>query len=177
MISKSKKIEIVKELTDLIKLARAIYITGFSGLSVQELSKLRKMIRDVKGKAKVAKKTLADIAFKRNNIALSVKESIKEPLMFEFGLEDPIVLAKVLWQFSKQNEKLKILGGYLEGQVLNAQDIKSLAQLPSREVLLGRLVSSLTSPIRNFNYVLKGNMVKLVYALSALQSKNNSLTK
>jgi large subunit ribosomal protein L10 len=170
MTPKSKKKEIVKELTELTKSSKAIYITGFSGLTVGEVSDLRKMIRQVNGKAKVAKKTLADIAFKKNGINLTVKDTIKEPLMFEFGLEDPISLAKILWQFSKQNEKLKILGGYLEGQILSAQDVKALAQIPPREVLLGRLVSSIASPISNFNYVLKGNISKLVYILSALQT-------
>lgn len=170
MIPKTKKITIIKDLTDLATRATAIYVTGFSGLSVAELSDLRKLIKRANGKAKVAKKTLADIAFNRSGINLTVKDQIKEPLMFEFSFDDPVVLAKTLWQFQKQNDRFKIISGYLEGEILTTERIKTLAQIPSREVLLGRLVSSLASPIRNFNYILKGNINKLVYALNALQT-------
>ena len=170
MISRNKKEQIVKELTDLIQKSKSIYFTSLSGLNVSQVSNLRKSLRTINGKAKVAKKTLVDLSFKQVGIPMKVKDNFPESILMEFALGDPIALAKSIWQFSKTNEQFKILGGVMDGKVLTIEEVVQLAKIPSQEVLLGRLVSSLASPIRNFNYVLKGNMIKLIYALSALQS-------
>ncbi|MGC8651312.1 MAG: 50S ribosomal protein L10 [Minisyncoccia bacterium] len=170
MISKQKKQEIVQELLEAISKAKAIYFTSFMGLDVSKISDLRNKLRESNTKAKVAKKTLADLSFKQSGIEINLKEQFDDSIMFDFAFDDPILAAKTLWQFSKQNENLKILGAFMDGKILKREEVIQLAQIPPREVLLGRLVSSLASPIRNLNYVLKGNTYKLVYALSALQS-------
>jgi len=170
MISRSKKEKIVEELLVNITKAKAIYFTTFSGLSVSKISQLRDNLRQVDTKAKVAKKTLVDLSFKKSGKELDIKNKFEDSVMLEFAFGDPILSAKTIWQFSRQNENLKILGALMEGKILTTEEVIQLAQISSREVLLGRLVASLNSPIRNFNYVLKGNMIKLVDALSALQS-------
>lgn len=173
MITKDKKRKIVEELLEDITKAEAIYFTAFSGLNVSKISQLRNNLRQVETKAKVVKKTLADLSFQKAGFDLDIlnkKNQFNNSIMFEFAFGDPILSAKTIWQFSKQNKNLKILGALMDGKTLKAEEVVQLAQISSREVLLGRLVASLASPIRNFNYVLKGNMIKLVYALSALQS-------
>ncbi|NMB92284.1 MAG: 50S ribosomal protein L10 [Parcubacteria group bacterium] len=171
MISRQKKEQVVKELLDLIKQSKSIYFTSLSGLNVSKVSDLRKSLRGVNAKAKVAKKTLIDLSFKQAGLEMKVKDNFADSVLMEFALGDSIAVAKIIWQFSKSNEPFKILGGLMDGQLLTVEEIIQLAKIPSREVLLGRLVSSLASPIRNFNYVLKGNTMKLIYALSALQNK------
>jgi large subunit ribosomal protein L10 len=171
MITKDKKKQIISELLDSIQKSKSVYFTAFSGLSVSQISDFRNKLRDVDAKAKVAKKTLAGLSFKEAGIDLDVKNQFENSVMIEFAMNDPIALAKVIWQFSKKNDSLKILGGLLDGKMLTGQEVIQLAQIPSREILLGRLVASLASPIRNFNYILNGNISKLVYALQALQNK------
>lgn len=171
MISRSKKEQVVKELTDLIQESKSIYFTSLSGLNVSQINNLRKSLRTINGKAKVAKKTLVDLSFKKAGLEIKIRDNFVDSVLMEFALGDPIALAKSIWQFSKTNEQFKILGGVMDGKVLTVEEVVQLAKIPSREVLLGRLVSSLASPIRNFNYVLKGNMIKLVYALNSLQNK------
>ena len=172
MITKDKKRKIVEELLENITKAKAIYFTAFSGLNVSKISQLRNNLHQAETKAKVVKKTLADLSFQKAGFDLDIlnkKNQFNNSIMFEFAFGDPILSAKTIWQFSKQNKNLKILGALMDGKTLKAEEVVQLAQISSREVLLGRLVASLASPIRNFNYVLNGNMTKLTYVLNALQ--------
>lgn len=182
MITKDKKRKIVEELLEDITKAEAIYFTTFSGLDVAKISQLRNNLHQVNTKAKVVKKTLADLSFQKAGFNLNIKikkdkkdkkdkkNQFNNSIMFEFAFGDPILSAKTIWQFSKQNKNLKILGALMNGKILKAEEVVQLAQIPSREVLLGRLVASLASPIRNFNYLLNGNFSKLIYALEAIQN-------
>ena len=188
MITKDKKRKIVEELLENITKAKAIYFTAFSGLDVSKISQLRDNLRQVDTKAKVAKKTLSDLSFKKSGKELDIKNKFNfersekkgsversetgsyNSIMFEFAFGDPILSAKTIWQFSTQNENLKILGALMDDKMLTTEEVIQLAQIPSREVLLGRLVASLASPIRNFNYLLNGNTRKLIYALEAIQN-------
>ena len=79
-----------------------------------------------------------------------------------------MAVAKELVTFARSNDELKITGGFMEGKVMEAADVRSLATLPSREVLLAKLTGSLKSPIHNLHNVLSGPARKLVYALSAV---------
>jgi large subunit ribosomal protein L10 len=171
MISRIKKEKAVEELLDVIQKSKSIYFTGFSGLNVSQINEFRNNLRQIDAKAKVAKKTLADLSFKKSGMELDIKNKFEDSVMFEFALGDPIALAKTIWQFSKKNKKLKILGGWMDGKLLLAEEVVQLAQISSREVLLGRAVASLASPIRNFNYLLKGNTLKLIYTLKAIAIK------
>lgn len=173
MITKDKKRKIVEELLEKITKAKAIYFTAFSGLNVSKISQLRDNLRQINTKAKVVKKTLADLSFQKAGFNLNIlnkKEQSNDSIMFGFAFDDPILSAKIIWQFSKQNENLKILGALMDGKILKTEEVVQLAQIPSREVLLGRLVSSLASPIRNFNYLLNGNIRKLIYTLEAIKN-------
>jgi large subunit ribosomal protein L10 len=88
-----------------------------------------------------------------------------------FGYKDEIAPSKLSYDFSKKNEKIKILGGFLENKFYDVSDIIKLAQLPNKEQLLGMLVGTLNAPITNLVGVLSGNTRKLVYALSQIRDK------
>jgi large subunit ribosomal protein L10 len=120
----------------------------------------------------VAKKTLAEIAFKelKGEIMKSFDiQNLKGQIAFIFGFKDEIPPAKVVWQTSQENPNLKILGGFLENQFIEAEKIIELAKLSGKEELLRRLVGSFSAPISNFIYILQGNIKGLLYVLNAIK--------
>jgi large subunit ribosomal protein L10 len=115
MITKDKKRKIVEELLENITKAKAIYFTAFSGLDVAKISQLRDNLRQLDTKAKVAKKTLADLSFQKAGFNLNIlnkKDQFNNSIMLEFAFGDPILSAKTIWQFSKQNENSWCFDGW-----------------------------------------------------------------
>lgn len=166
--TKDQKQKILDELKELLSRQKAVVLVGISGLKVKELSELRKKLKASGSKIKVLKKTLAKLAFAEKKIDFD-KDKFKEELAFVFGLEDEISPAKNAFQFSKENENLKILGGFIEGQFKEAEEMIVLAQIPSKEELFARLVGSISSPISGLVCVLQGNIKGLIYALNAIK--------
>jgi len=169
-ITKEKKQEILKDLRDKISKQKSIVLIGISGLKVKDLSILRKQLKENGSELKVVKKTLAGIALKENKLDFD-KNSIKTEVGFIFGFEDEILPAKTAYKFAKTHENLKILGGFIEGLYKDGAEVTVLAQLPSRQELLAKMVGSLSAPISGFVNVLQGNIKGLVVALNAI-SKN-----
>ena len=176
--TKDQKKKIVDELKDLLSEQKAIVLVGISGLKVKELTELRKKLKTSGSKIKVLKKTLAKLAFAEKKIdgdedksssSIFDKEEMKTEMAFVFGFEDEISPAKNVFQFSKENENLKILGGFIEGQFKDAEEMIVLAQMPSKEELFARLVGSISSPISGLVCVLQGNIKGLIYALNAIK--------
>ena len=178
--TKDQKQKILDELKELLSRQKAVVLVGISGLKVKELSELRKKLKASGSKIKVLKKTLAKLAFAEKKIdgdegksssssSIFDREEMKTELAFVFGLEDEISPAKNAFQFSKENENLKILGGFIEGQFKEAEEMIVLAQIPSKEELFARLVGSISSPISGLVCVLQGNIKGLIYALNAIK--------
>jgi large subunit ribosomal protein L10 len=117
---------------------------------------------------KVAKKTLLAVAFKEQKIDIDPKAMTGEVGLI-LGYKDEVAPAKAVYEFSKTNEHIKIIGGYLNGQSLSIEEVVSLAKLPTKEQLLANLVGSLSQPMRGFAQVLNGNLRGLVIALSEIQ--------
>ena len=163
--TKDQKQKILDELKELLSRQKAVVLVGISGLKVKELSELRKKLKASGSKIKVLKKTLAKLAFAEKKIDFD-KDKFKEELAFVFGLEDEISPAKNAFQFSKENENLKILGGFIEGQFKEAEEMIVLAQIPSKEELFARLVGSISSPISGLVCVLQGNIKGLITVLA-----------
>jgi len=175
--TKEQKKKIVDELKELLSEQKAVVLIGISGLKVKELSELRKKLKASGSKIKVLKKTLAKLAFAEKKLegdedksssSIFDKEEMKTELAFVFGLEDEISPAKEVFQFSKGNESLKILGGFIEGRFKEAEEIVALAQIPSKEELFARLAGSISSPISGLVYVLQGNIKGLILSLNEI---------
>ncbi|MFH1671728.1 MAG: 50S ribosomal protein L10, partial [Candidatus Portnoybacteria bacterium] len=141
-----------------------------SGLKVKDLSALRKRLKSSGADLKVIKKTLAEVIFKENKMEFNRKD-LKTEMGFVFGFEDEVSPAKMVYLFQKENEKLKILGGFIEKDAKKEEEIVFLAQLPTRQELLAKLTGSLLSPVSGFINVLNGNIKGLVLVLNAI-SKN-----
>jgi len=167
-ITKQKKQEIIKELADKLDRQKAAVFADFSGLKVKDLTDLKNKLRQKGAEFKVAKKTLMNLALKQKGIDADTKAMAGEIAM-AMGYDDEVSAAKELQEFSKTNPNLKILGGLLENKLIDAAQVLSLAQLPSKLELLAQLTGSLAAPSRNFVGVLQGNLRGLVQALSQIQ--------
>lgn len=157
----------VKELTEKFKAAKAVYLTDFTGLDVIKATELRKRLREASVEYRVVKNTLAKMAAKNAGYDMLL-DYLTGPTGLAFGIKDPIVPAKILTDFSKDNEKLKVKVGLFEGKVFDTKEIKHLALLPSREVLLSQVLAGLQAPISGFVGALGGILQKLVGTLDAV---------
>jgi len=162
-----EKIAVVDEVRDKIEAADAAVVTEYRGLTVTEMAGLRKSLKALGGDFKVFKNTLVRLAISgTSNEGLS--DHLTGPTAIAFVEGDVSAVAKALRDFAKENPALVIKGGILEGSTLSASDLKALADLPSREVLLARLAGLLASPMQQFASLLKAVPQNFAYGLSAL---------
>jgi large subunit ribosomal protein L10 len=170
MLTKIQKKKVINDLADKIKRQQGLIFTDMKGIKVVDIQKLRREIKKAEGEYKVAKKTLTNLALKqeKRNIDMTKFEG---SLSLVFGYKEPVSLAKILVNFGKKNENLKILGGLINNVFFTTEQIKDLANIPSREELLAKLIWSIQYPISGFANVLQSNIRNLISILSALQSK------
>ena len=167
-LTKTQKQKIINDLKDKIARQKAMLFVDFTGLKVKDISNLRKKLKAINSELKVAKKTLMKIVFKEAKIDINTKE-IPGELALVFGYKDEISPAKTVYQFSKEHENIKILGGFIENEHKEAEEIITLAQLPSREELFAKLVGSISAPLSNFAYALNYNLKGLLFLLSTIK--------
>lgn len=170
-ITKEQKKAILKDLKENISKQKVIIFADFTGLKVKDISDLRKKLKKSDSQLKVAKKTLAQIAFKEGGFKAEIK-GLKGEIAFIFGFKDEISPAKIVFQIAEKNPNLKILGGVLENKIVNADRIIELARLPTREELLARLVGSVSAPMSNILSVLQGNIKGLIYVLANAKAQD-----
>jgi len=167
-LTKKQKEKIVEELKEKIDRQKAMVFVAIEGLKAADLSDLRKKLQETDCQLQVAKKTLTNVVFKEKKLEFDV-ESLEGQFALIFGFGDEISPAKITYQFSKGNENLKILGGFFENEFKNAEEIITLAKIPSKQELLAKVVGSISSPISGFINVLQGNIRNLVCILSAIK--------
>lgn len=167
-LTKAQKQKILDDLKDKIARQKAMIFIGIAGLKMNDISGLRKKLKEIGGNLQVAKKTLIEMALKDKKLDFD-KNKYNEEVGLVFGFEDEILPAKTVYQTGLANEKLKILGGFIENSFKEKEDIIALAQLPTRPELLAKLVGSLSAPVSNLVYSLKYNLKGLVYLLSSIK--------
>jgi len=166
-LTKEQKKVIVDKLKDNIDRQKSIVFVDIAGLKADDLYSLRNELKEAGCSIIVAKKTLINLAFSDKEIPFD--RGIKGEIALVFGFEDEVVPAKTAYEFGKNNENLKILGGVLENKLRESVDIITLAKIPSRNELLAKVVGSLKAPISGLVNVLSGNMRDLVYVLSNIK--------
>jgi large subunit ribosomal protein L10 len=169
-VPKQYKIDAVKDMKERLTRSKAVVITDYRGLTVGEMTDLRDRLRAEGVEYKIVKNRLAKIALKESDMN-TMDDYLKGMTALAFGVKDPVGPAKVLAGYAKDNEKLKILAGLMENRLLDVAALSELAKLPSREVLLSRMLGSLTSPVQKFAYGLHQVTAKVVYALDAVARK------
>jgi large subunit ribosomal protein L10 len=169
IITKEKKKKIVDEICENIKKKDGVFFVGFKGIKGNESKDLRNELKKSGGKMIVARKTLVKVAFKKEKIEFDPL-ALQGEVGFIFSFEDAITTAKVIRKFDKE-EKVLILGGIYEGNVLTLEEVKAIADLPTKEELLSKFLGTLSAPMSGFLQVLQGNTKGLLYALSSINQK------
>ena len=158
MKTKSQKKESFKQIKEKLAEAKITVVTSFAqagskGLNVTSMRKLRKNLQSLDAEFEVAKKTVLDKVLESEQKQSEVF-AYQGSLGVTYGFGDPFATAKALHQFSKKNPALKLYGAYMDGAYIDGPHLMEMAQLPSKEVLLGRLVGMLSYPMRSFAVVL-----------------------
>ena len=167
-----KKEAVVNQLKEELALAQAVFVADFKGLSMATLGGLRKKVRDGGGQFKVTKNTLAKLASRGGP-----KGRLDDLLVGNNALGlttwDPALLAKILQDFSKEQEKFVIKGGVLGDKFVDPAQVKALAALPGREALLASLLGTMQAVPTSFVRVLAALPKKLLYALVAIRDQRS----
>jgi large subunit ribosomal protein L10 len=155
----------VRELSEAIRASKSIYLADFSGMNVDMVSKMRRKLREAKVDYRVAKNTLAKRAFHEHGVS-ELDPYLEGPTGFAFG-EDEVAAAKVFAEVAKEFEKPAVKAAHLYGP----DGVKTLAQLPPREVLLGQFIGALRSPLQGVVGVLSGSIRQVVGTIDAIGKK------
>lgn len=167
MLTRQQKNEIVEKLTQDFKDSKSVVFVDFRGLSVKDMTSLKRELKKENSNLSVIKKSLIAVALKNAGIEVDVKD-MEGQMAVSVATEDEVSSAKIISKFAKENENIKILGGALGDKPMEAEEIQALAKLPSKEELLAKLVGSLKSPLSGLVNVLQGNQRGLVYAIKAI---------
>lgn len=149
-----KKQQIVAEVKEKLSASVSTVVTDYRGLSVAEVTELRKQLREAGVEYQVLKNTLVRRATADAGLT-DMDQFLNGPTAIAFSREDVVAPAKVLHNFAKEHKNLEIKGAIVEGEVVGPDKVKEIASLPSREGLLSMLLSVLQGPVRNFAYVVK----------------------
>ena len=162
-MSKAERQSEVEVLTEKLKGSATLYVTDFSGLTVERMTDFRRRLRAVGARYVVVKNTLAQRALDASDITSLDRKLFKGPIGVVLAGDDPLPAAKVLGEFAKQHEKPAVRAGLVDGRQVEPAYIKRLGELPSRDVLLGQFVGALN-----------GIMYQMVGALEALREQRQA---
>lgn len=171
---KAPKVAAVAELESLFKSGDGLVFFDNNGLTVKQVSTLRRELRGNNVAVKVAKNTLIRIALKNaGRDAKGLDAKLHGPTVVAVGMSDPVSPAKGIVKFAKDNEeaKLSIKGGLIGSEVLDAEGVQRLSALPGKEELLSRLLGSMLAPAQNMACAMNNAVAKFAWALQAYQQK------
>ena len=154
-----QKEEEVKKLAEKLKEAKVILLTDYRGINVADVTKLRTDLRNANSEYKVIKNNIIKRALNENGED-GLDELLEGPTAIVIGTEDYLEPSKVIYNYTKTNESYKIKGGIIDGKVMTAEEIITLAKLPSRQELMAKLAGALL-----------GNITKLAVALDAVKAQ------
>lgn len=163
-----KNIQSVERLTNVMGKAKAIYITDYLGLNVEEITELRNLFYRESVDFLVAKNTLLKIAAKNNQIE-GLNEFLNGPTAMAISYEDPVSPAKIIKKFAQKHRLPRVKGILFEGEVLAGTEFDRIADLLNKEQLLAQLAALLKSPLTKLAMTLKAPMTNLGYALNSIK--------
>jgi large subunit ribosomal protein L10 len=169
--TREQKEQAVSDLTQAFSTTKLAVLTDYRGLDVPSISQLRANLRDSGIPYTVAKNSLVKLALAESGKNVEDTSVLVGPVAIAFG-PDEVEAARIVYEYTKQNDALEILGAIDEqGNVLGKDEVVALAKLPSRDQLLGQVVGTIAAPLSGFVRVLNGNVSGLVYALQAVADK------
>ena len=173
MDRKTKEL-VAQELHEKLKDFNLAVLTYYSGLNVEKLTALRNTLRKTDTELRVVKNTLLTIASKETDLNL-LQDQFKGPIAIALNRSDVVETAKVLVDFAKKNAEFEIMAGMLNGRVISREQLSTLAALPSREILLGKLLSVFVGVQTGLVNVLSAVPRSLVQVLDAYRAKKEAV--
>ena len=167
-MNRTQKEQDVAELAEKFKRANIGILTDFQGLNVEQISDLRRKLREAQGEYRVVKNTLMRLAAKGTSIELLL-DQVQGTCAVALSYADPVATAKVVSDFAAKQDKLRIKSGVLQGRLLQGAEVEQLAKIPPREVLLAQLLGLLVAVPTSLVRVLNAIPAKMVYALAAIR--------
>ncbi len=145
---------IVEEINSAVKDAQAVVVVRYSGMTVEQDTAMRKELREAGITYKVYKNTMMNFAFAGTQCE-SLSQHLEGPNAIAISADDATAPARILAKYAKQVKPMELVAAVVEGKYFDAAGVQALADVPSREVLLGRLLGSMQSPVANFARVIK----------------------
>ncbi len=173
-MNKAQKSEAVAELKEKFVKANAAFFADYKGLTVEQVTNLRKQLRAQNVNVKVVKNNLARLAVKEANLgsdAEKLLDTVAGPTMIAFAYGDPVLVAKTIQKFSQDHEVFNVKESLLGSQRVVPAQVEELSKLPAREVLLAKMLGSLNAPVSNFVGVLAAVPRSFVQVLAAVADK------
>ena len=167
---KQEKIEAMKENFSKAKVA---VVTEYRGLTVEEITKLRRNLQKENSDYMVTKNTLAKVASKGTQFEV-LADTLKGPVAIAFGFQDEVAPAKILTKFIKEVKKGEIIGAVLDGKLLNAKETEVLANLPTKEELYAKMLGSINSPATGIVGAVNAVMSSLVRAMDQVAKQKTA---
>ena len=166
-MKRAEKVDNVSELQDDLGRASVTVLAEYRGLTVVQMNRFRRAVREAQGRCRVAKNTLAKRAVSASRYE-PLAPMLRGPLALIIGFKDPVAIAKLAVKFAEELPKLEIKGAVLDGQVLPPAEVKALASLPPREIVLAQLLGLLQAPAAQLLRTLNEPAARLARLVDAL---------
>jgi len=171
-MARPEKEKLVEELSEKLSQRNFVILADYTGISVQAVTQLRSDFRKDSIEYRIYKNTLARLAAKKSGLE-QMLEHLEGPTGYVFS-DDPVAPAKILTDFIKNNPSMRIKCAVLGGKLIDESQVKAIANLPPKEILLGQLVGLFNSPATSMVNVLAAPIRKLAYALEDLRKKKEA---
>jgi large subunit ribosomal protein L10 len=168
-VDRAQKEKVVEELGQIFESSGVVVVAHYQGLTVAEMQDLRARVRDAGGAVRVAKNRLAKIALEGTDVA-GIADLLTGMTVLAYS-EDPVAAAKAADEYAKANDKYVILGGAMGGTVLNADGVKAVAKMPSREELIASIVGCIGAPASNIAGAIGAPASNIASILSTIEEK------
>jgi large subunit ribosomal protein L10 len=173
MATKAFKNEKIQEIKESIEKSKVAIVTDYRGFTVSEITDLRRQLQKESAEYTVVKNTLAKIAIKDTQFE-ALESFLQGPNAIALGFGDQVAPAKVITQYIKKAKKGQIIGGVIDGKALSPQDVQKLAELPSKEELIAKILGSINSPASGLVMAMSGVARSLVIAMEEVRKQKES---
>jgi len=168
-VDRAEKAKVVEELDDVFTRSGVVVVAHYAGITVAEMTDLRLRMRAAGGRVRVTKNRLARIALEGKPSA-GMADLLKGQTVLAYS-EDPVAAAKVVEAYAKQNQKFVVLGGAMGKQLLDAEGVKAVASMPSREELIGSVVACIGAPAANIAAAIGAPAAAIASILTTLEER------
>ena len=173
MSTKAFKSDKIAQIKEKVEKAQVAIVTEYQGMSVEDITKLRRALQNEDGDYMVTKNTLAKIAVKDTEYEL-LTDLLTGPIAIAFGYGDQVMPAKALAKFIKETEKGKIVGAVLDGKLLSADEAKALASLPSKQEIYAKMLGCINSPASGIANSINAVMSQLTRTMAAVRDQKTA---